>query len=74
MKIIIKEELRALRDSKGLSRENLSKRANVTMQTIYRAETSGKINLVNYIKIINTLTNETNDVPSSDRGSHVNYI
>lgn len=74
MKIIIKEELRALRDSKGLSRENLSKKANVTMQTIYRAETSGKINLVNYIKIINSLTNETNDVSSSDRGSHVNYI
>ena len=74
MKIIIKEELRALRDSKGLSRETLSKMANVTMQTIFRAETTGKINLVNYIKIINTLTNPTNDVHSSDRGSHVNYI
>jgi DNA-binding XRE family transcriptional regulator len=74
MKIIIKEELRALRDSKGLSRETLSKMANVTMQTIFRAETTGKINLVNYIKIINSLTNPTNDVPNSDRGSHVNYI
>lgn len=74
MKIIIKEELRALRDSKGLSRETLSKMANVTMQTIFRAETTGKINLVNYIKIINSLTNPINDVPNSDRGSHVNYI
>lgn len=74
MKIIIKEELRALRDSKGLSRETLSKMANVTMQTIFRAETTGKINLVNYIKIINSLTNPTNDVPTSDRGSNVNYI
>lgn len=74
MKIIIKEELRALRDSKGLSRETLSKMANVTMQTIFRAETTGKINLVNYIKIINSLTNQNNDVPNSDRGSHVNYI
>jgi DNA-binding XRE family transcriptional regulator len=37
MKILIKDELRALRDSKGLSRETLSKMADVTMQTIFRA-------------------------------------
>lgn len=74
MKIIIKEELRALRDSKGLSRETLSKLAGVTMQTIFRAETTGKINLVNYIKIIETLQNYTYDTPNVDRGSHVNYI
>ena len=74
MKIIIKEELRALRDSKGLSRETLSKLAGVTMQTIFRAETTGKINLVNYIKIIETLQNYTYDTPIVDRGSNVNYI
>jgi DNA-binding XRE family transcriptional regulator len=74
MKIIIKEELRALRDSKGVSRETLSKVANVTMQTIYRAETTGKINLVNYVKIINALENYTYDTSTVDRGSHVNYI
>ena len=74
MKILIKEELRALRDSKGLSRETLSKMADVTMQTIFRAETTGKINLVNYIKIINALNNPTNGTPTVDRGSHVNYI
>ena len=53
--ILIKEKLRALRESKGLSRETLSKMANVTMQTIFRAETGGNINLNNYLKIINTL-------------------
>lgn len=74
MKILIKEELRALRDSKGISRETLSKMADVTMQTIFRAETTGKINLVNYIKIINALNNPTNDTSTVDRGSHVNYI
>lgn len=74
MKILIKEELRALRDSKGLSRETLSKMADVTMQTIFRAETTGKINLVNYIKIINALNNPTNGTSTVDRGSHVNYI
>lgn len=74
MKILIKEELRALRDSKGISRETLSKMADVTMQTIFRAETTGKINLVNYIKIINALNNPTNDTSNMDRGSHVNYI
>ena len=74
MKILIKDELRALRDSKGLSRETLSKMADVTMQTIFRAETTGKINLVNYIKIINALNSPTNDTSTVDRGSHVNYI
>jgi DNA-binding XRE family transcriptional regulator len=74
MKIIIKEELRALRDSKGLSRETLSKMANVTMQTIFRAETTGKINLVNYIKIINSLENFSYGTSTVDRGSNVNYI
>lgn len=74
MKIIIKEELRALRDSKGLSRETLSKMANVTMQTIFRAETTGKINLVNYIKIINSLENFSYGTSTVDRGTNVNYI
>ena len=74
MKIIIKEELRALRDSKGISRETLSKLADVTMQTIFRAETTGKINLVNYVKIINALENYAYDTPTADRGSHVDYI
>ena len=74
MKIIIKEELRALRDRKGLSRETLSKMANVTMQTIFRAETTGKINLVNYIKIINSLENFSYGTSTVDRGSNVNYI
>ncbi len=55
MEIIIKEKLRALREAKGWSRETLSKKAGVTLQTAFRAETNGRINLVNYIKIYNTL-------------------
>ena len=70
-KILIKEELRALRESKGLSRETLSKMANVTMQTIFRAETGGNINLNNYLKIINTLQSYG---VHSNTGDSVNYI
>ncbi len=69
--ILIKEKLRALRESKGLSRETLSKMANVTMQTIFRAETGGNINLNNYLKIIKTLENYG---AHSNTGSSVDYI
>ena len=69
--ILIKEKLRALRESKGLSRETLSKMANVTMQTIFRAETGGNINLNNYLKIIKTLENYG---VHSNTGNNVNYI
>ena len=69
--ILIKEKLRALRESKGLSRETLSKMANVTMQTIFRAETGGNINLNNYLKIIKTLDNYG---VQSNTGDSVNYI
>ena len=69
--ILIKEKLRQLRDSKGISRETLSKLAGVTMQTIFRAETGGNINLNNYLKIIKTL--ESYGV-HSNTGDSVNYI
>jgi DNA-binding XRE family transcriptional regulator len=69
--ILIKDKLRALRESKGLSRETLSKMANVTMQTIFRAETGGNINLNNYLKIIKTLENYG---VHSNTGDSVNYI
>jgi DNA-binding XRE family transcriptional regulator len=69
--ILIKEKLRALRESKGLSRETLSKMANVTMQTIFRAETGGNINLNNYLKIIQTLQSYG---VHSNNGDNVNYI
>lgn len=69
--ILIKEKLRALRESKGLSRETLSKMADVTMQTIFRAETGGNINLKNYLKIIKTLENYG---VRSNTGDSVNYI
>lgn len=62
MEILIKEKLRAVRDSKGWSREYLARLADVTTQTIFRAETSGRINLQNYFKIYNAL----HDLPAPD--------
>jgi transcriptional regulator with XRE-family HTH domain len=51
----MKEQIKALRTSKGLSREKLGNLCGLTGQTIYRAEKSGKITLNNYQKIIKAL-------------------
>jgi transcriptional regulator with XRE-family HTH domain len=55
----MKEQLKALRTVKGLSREKLANLCGLTSQTIFRAETSGKITLNNYEKILNALNNYT---------------
>jgi len=53
--IKMKEQLKALRTVKGLSREKLANLCGLTSQTIFRAETSGKITLNNYEKILKAL-------------------
>ncbi len=52
---MVQEKIRTKRESLGLSRDKLAKLADITPQTIYRAETSGKITLQNYLKITETL-------------------
>jgi DNA-binding XRE family transcriptional regulator len=52
---MVQEKLRSKRESLGLSRDKLARLAEITTQTIYRAETSGKITLQNYLKITETL-------------------
>lgn len=61
----IKTEIKKLRTERGLSREKLAHMAGVTSMTIYRAETKGNITYNNYMKILNTLKNETVTNPSS---------
>lgn len=51
----LKDALKQEREQLGLSRDKLSKLADINPQTIYRAETTGKITLENYIKITQTL-------------------
>ena len=53
----MKEQIKALRTVKGLSREKLANLCGLTGQTIFRAETSGKITLNNYEKILKALNN-----------------
>ena len=60
MDLIIKEELKKERESKGLSRERLAAMSGLTSQTIYRAETTGRITFDNYLRIINALKNYVN--------------
>jgi len=65
MDLLIKQELKKERESKGLSRERLAAMSGLTSQTIYRAETTGKITFDNYLRILNALksyvnTNSTN--------------
>lgn len=55
MDLLIKEELKKQRESKGLSRERLAALSGLTSQTIYRAETTGKITFDNYLRILNAL-------------------
>lgn len=57
----MKEQIKALRTAKGLSREKLGNLCGLTGQTIYRAETSGKITLQNYQKIIKALHHDTSN-------------
>ena len=58
----MKEQIKALRTVKGLSREKLASLCGLTGQTIYRAEKSGKITLNNYEKILKALnTYDTNN-------------
>lgn len=52
---MVQEKIKSQRLKLGLSREKLAMLSGVTAQTVYRLETSGKINLVNYIKITETL-------------------
>lgn len=51
----MKEQIKALRAVKGLSREKLANLCGLTGQTIFRAEKSGKITLNNYQKILKAL-------------------
>jgi len=55
MDLLIKQELKKERESKGLSRERLAAMSGLTSQTIYRAETTGKITFDNYLRILNAL-------------------
>lgn len=57
MEVLIKEDLKKEREAKGLSRERLAALSGLTSQTIYRAETTGKITFDNYLRIINALKN-----------------
>jgi len=52
---MVQEKIKSKRLSLGLSRDKLAKLADITPQTIYRAETTGKITLQNYLKITETL-------------------
>lgn len=52
---MIQEKIKSQRLKLGLSREKLAHAAGVTTQTVFRLETTGKINLVNYLKITETL-------------------
>jgi DNA-binding XRE family transcriptional regulator len=55
----VQEEIKKLRSERGISREKLAQKCGLTAQTIYRAEKTGKITLSNYLKITNTLKNES---------------
>lgn len=57
MEIYIKEKLRRKRVILGLSREKLSKLADVSTQLIYRAEKTGKIYMESYFKMHDVLEN-----------------
>ena len=61
----MKEQIKALRAVKGLSREKLANLCGLTGQTIFRAEKSGKITLNNYQKILKAL----NDYDSSNNNN-----
>lgn len=70
----LKDALKHEREQLGLSRDKLSKLADINPQTIYRAETTGKITLENYIKITQTLeqyasTNNANGVSDNANSS-----
>ena len=72
MEVLIKEDLKKEREAKGLSRERLAALSGLTSQTIYRAETTGKITFDNYLRIINALKNyvATNNTNQPDTLLH----
>lgn len=51
----MQEQIKQERKRKRLSREKLASLSGVTGGTIYRAETTGKITLTNYHKILKAL-------------------
>ena len=53
--LMIKEKLRTWRESNDLSRELFARMCGITQMTEFRAETCGKINLLNYIKILDAI-------------------
>jgi len=55
MEFLIKDKLRSERNRLQISREKLAQLSNVTSMTLYRAETTGSINLLSYIKIFKAL-------------------
>lgn len=55
MELFILDTLRKWREDRQISREKFAKMSDSTTMTIFRAETTGKINLINYIKIHKTV-------------------
>lgn len=69
----LKDALKQEREQLGLSRDKLSKLADINPQTIYRAETTGKITLENYLKITQTLeqyASTNNNLGNSDHANN----
>lgn len=57
--------------SKSLTREKLAQLSGVTQQTIWRAETSGRITYQTYLKIQNALDNYNMPVDSSIHNNQI---
>ena len=72
MDLLIKKELKKERESKNLSRERLAAMCGLTSQTIYRAETTGKITFDNYLRILNALKDYGNSINDSNSNSTIN--
>ena len=69
---MVQEKIKTWRLKHKLSRENLARLAGVTTQTVFRLETTGKINLQNYLKITETLEKYGKRKPSTNTAAIVN--
>lgn len=69
---MVQEKIKTWRLKHKLSRENLARLAGVTTQTVFRLETTGKINLQNYLKITETLEKYGKRKPSTNSTHIVN--
>jgi len=57
-KYLIMENIKQLRQEKGITQEALAKMTGLSFVTINRAEKTGKMRLSTYMKIINSLKND----------------